>query len=86
MGYKLDFGKYSGKPLASVPESYLEFLYKNYKRLVLEIERHLKIVPVERRSERVELSMMFDNFKKRYPDDAGLSEFYNAVLEKLYKF
>jgi hypothetical protein len=82
---KIDFGMFQGKPIETLPIVYLESVYESYKPQILAIERCLKITPRERRSEKIEIEVLFDEFKKKYPDNEALNEYHQAILKKLYE-
>jgi hypothetical protein len=82
----MPFGKYRGQDISRVPEGYLSWAYTEYKPLVLEIERKLKITPRERRSEKVQIEIIFDEYIRRNPENTTIEEIREEIIEKFYKF
>jgi uncharacterized protein (DUF3820 family) len=81
---KMPYGKYKGKELALVPDSYLQWFYDENRPIVREIERLLRLMPVERRAEKVETEILFEEYKKRHPENEPLESFYEDLMEKLF--
>ena len=80
----MPFGKHKDKELAIIPESYLQWFYDENRPIVREIERLLKLMPIERRSEKAETEILFNEYKKRYPDNEPLESFYEDLMQKLF--
>lgn len=83
---RMDFGKYRGKDLKNVQESYLQWVHDSYKPLLLEIEKMFNIPNVHERIERKNINELFKKFQQRYPDNKILSEFQKELIEKFYNF
>jgi uncharacterized protein (DUF3820 family) len=80
----MPFGKYKGKELALIPDSYLKWFYDENKPLVKEIERLLRLMPVERRAEKIETEIIYEEYVKHHPDNMVLQDFYEEIKEKLF--
>jgi uncharacterized protein (DUF3820 family) len=81
---KMPFGKHKDKELSLVPDSYLQWFYDENKPIVKEIERLLRLMPIERRAEKIETEILFEEYKKRYPGNEPLECFYEELVEKLF--
>jgi hypothetical protein len=81
---RMPFGKYKDQELNCIPKDYLSWVYGEYKPIVIAIERFLKILPRERRSEKVELEMLFNEHQSRYPDNRGMNQLYDFIVDKFY--
>ena len=80
----MPFGKHKGKRLSQIPEDYLSWFYREYKPLVLAIERTLKVLTVEKRSEKIEVEILFEEYQRKYPDNKIITELKEDIINRFY--
>jgi hypothetical protein len=81
---KMPCGKYKGKELKEIEVFYLNLFYDEHKPVILELERGFKIFPRERRSEKVEINLLFDEMSAKFPDNEGLKAYHEEIIRKYY--
>ena len=81
---KMPCGKHKGKELKVIEAYYLNWFYDEHKPVILELERVFGIFPREKMSQKVELDVLYDEIRARFPGDAGLKEYHEQVIKRYF--